>query len=933
LVTGGRLKTAGEPSAGISNAALARFARSLQRQPAPSPSATLSLPAGFAVPFSGEGSIDGPLPAGAVRESHGLTVTQADDRHAEIVYGDSVVRLGVDPGDTYAYSIGPPIALPPAPQPQLGPLIQIPDPEAKPVLPQRLVRVTATSTAIADQRIDQAARVPPLAVQTRIVSAREVAEFGTGMLGLPDVNEFAGDGYAQLELEDSLIRIEVAADAAAVAGDPKRARFAYWIDPEWTGAQSDEKRVVIVASPGVKVRRGWPANAPALKYGRKLVEEVVRVPHPNLVPEQGTRLAIEKFVSIDVAGANAPELQLPGFTGIDAKPGSTEVDVATGLAGVSIQHPWSGARLTLRPTNAELGAAYAWQVLPPLDGAPGEIRAVVAPGVDVELAEPVPYRLRDPMGGTRTPRRGQAQSGEGLQGEGFELNLIQVSDPANVPQQGTPLNIDYLLGFGQRREPDRHQWLGTDDLPFMIATAGTDLIISLIPIVGQLYMIGEFAYTMATGHDWWGNEVDDGGKVVMGFGAALSLIPLVGGLGALLRGGAKAGVIAEFAARWGTTTEELQAVLVRVGTAAEGEDAALVQRAMRAIEKGEQFSEEEVPALRRVLARVGAGNLAIEGIARSATGQLELALAAGGEALASENYLENLMSAVRTTGAVPDSLAAPLARSGQFANAEEVEAAVKQALRDLARAEGVAADMATIEAVAQRTGSAVSELQAAAIVELTPQTRNLAVARPDLVAEYERLVTERLPDVVRDVLAHQGQTPNRTRLAQLRREFDQLRTEVGDAQRLTSDQRDTAHQILREARDLARDDFDNVRDGVWRRLRNPRRNPDLAQIEQQLRTAGDVQGPQTGALRLRTAGATGDIGFDPMNIEHRVRLSDNPWLYNDPANMLASDAAQNQQYLESLRQQGSIWPSNAVEEFIVRFGLNDQGINFAPHSR
>jgi hypothetical protein len=218
-------------------------------------------------------------------------------------------------------------------------------------------------------------------------------------------------------------------------------------------------------------------------------------------------------------------------------------------------------------------------------------------------------------------------------------------------------------------------------------------------------------------------------------------------------------------------------------------------------------------------------------------------------------------------------------------------------------------------------------------LELRPQTRGLAVSQPRLVAEYERIVNARLPDVMRDVLAGQRSTPTRVRLTQLRAQFDQLRARVGNRQQLTTAERDTANQILREAREAARADFGNVRDAVWQRLRNPAQHPELAQIEQQLRAAGDVAGPQTGAPRVRTVNLAGDFAFEPLNLEHRVRLSDNPWLYNRPENLLASDASQNQQYLEALRQEGSIWPTDAVEDFIVRYGLNDQGIDFAPRSR
>jgi hypothetical protein len=919
--------------AGISNAALARFARSLQRQPAPTATLTLSPDAlatfGIALP---ELAIEGPLPAGTVRESHGVTVRQVDAQHAEIEYGESWVRIAADPTDRYAYSIGPPIEGPPKPPSPLGPLVGLPDPDAKPELAQRLVVVTATRP-IVEERIDEAARVAPLAVHTRYVGPSEVPSPGIGLVPGLEVVEHTADDHAQLELEDSIVRIEVAGNAAAVAGDAKRARFAYWIDPEWTGLQATEKRVVIVAAPGVAVRTGSPGNAPVVRYGRTLVPEIVRVPHPKLVPEQGTRFGLEQFVDAETVDPDAPSTEPLLGPVPDSGQHTNKVDIGTGLAGVAIVHPWSGARLSLRPSDPDIGAAYAWQVLPPENGLPGEIRAIVGPGVDVELQEPVPQRLRDPYGATPTPRKGEAWVGEGLEEQSLELKLVEVVDPALVPVQGTPLNVEHFLRAGGRfREPDRHVWLGTNDLPSMLATAGFDLIVGAIPIIGPLYLIGQFAYTMATGHDWWGHDVDEGGKVLMGVGAAISLIPLVGGLGAVLRGGAKAAVIAEVAARWGTTTEELQAVLVRVGAATEGDDAAIVHRAMRAIERGSQFPEEDVPALERILAKVGAGHLGLEGIARSGIGRLDLALAAADAPLRSENYLANLMSAYRTTGEVPESLAVPLARSGQFGNAEEAQAAVQQALRDLARAEGVAASEPLIAEVASRAGEAMSRVQAAGL-DVVPVARELAVSRPELVAEYERLVDERLPAVMRDVLSRQRATPNRTRLAQLRTQLDQLRRRVGDARQLTDAQRDLANQILRDARQAAEADWGNVRTAVWRRLRNPRRNPDLAAIEQQLRAAGDVQGPRTGALSVRTRGATGDLGFQEMNIEHRVRRSDNPWLYNDPENLLLTDAAQNQQYLESLRQQGSIWPSDAVEEFVVRFGLNDQGIDFGPRGR
>jgi hypothetical protein len=892
----------------------------------------------FKLPGPTPDVVAGPLPVGSARESHGLTVEQTDHGHAEINYGDSRVAIAAAPGDVYAFTVGPPIAGPPQPPPPMGPLLSLGEQDTKPPLPQRVVRVSATANVV-DEHLDETARVAPLAVQTRIVSAAEVHDMVPEIPSL-DVIEWTDAESAQLQLEESMIRIEAPADAdaegqpGAGSGHPP---FAYWIDPEWTGPHHDQHRVTIVAAPGVTVKTGLPAHAPAIVYGRSLAYDVVRVPHRALVPQQGSRISLEQFVGVDTVDPQAGEA-LPIFPGLTPTPGSDPhrdaVNIGTGLAGVTIVHPWSEARVSVRPTDPGVGAAYAWQVLAPMNGRPGEIRVVVGPGVTVSVAEPVPYRLRERSGlPTPTPKPGQALTGEGLAEQAFEFQLIEVADPVHVPVQGTPLNMEYLAGFGRYREPDQHAWLGTDDLPFRLATTGFDMIVGLIPIVGQLYLIGEFTYTMVTGHDWWGNEVDDGGKVLMGMGAALSLIPVIGGLRALLTGAAEATKVAEFAARWGMTVEELQTVLARVGTSVTGEDAALVQRAVSSLEKGGRLTEEEVTSLRSILGRVGAGGVAFEGVSLSATGQLELALASGGTPLRSENYLAQILSEVRTTGKVSDDLIAPLARSGQFGNAEEAEMAIRQALRDLARAEGVAADEALINAAARTSGEAVVRAQTAAVEASVPQSRTLAVSQPQLVARYQELVNQRLPQVMQDVLAGQRPTANRARLAQLRQQFDQLRSQVGDSQRLTQAQRDLANDLLREARDLASDDFGTVRKAVWRRLRDPRRNPDLAQIEQQLRAAGDVGGPRTGALRVRMTDASGTPSFDSMNIEHRVRLSDNPWGYNEGENLIVSDAAQNQQYLEALRQSGSIWPTDAVEEFVVRFRLNDQFIDFAPGTR
>ena len=226
-------------------------------------------------------------------------------------------------------------------------------------------------------------------------------------------------------------------------------------------------------------------------------------------------------------------------------------------------------------------------------------------------------------------------------------------------------------------------------------------------------------------------------------------------------------------------------------------------------------------------------------------------------------------------------------------------------------------------AMAEFAGSAPDTL------DLQPQTRHLRVANPELVAEYEQLATRKLPAAVREVLEAEGSTAGRTRLAQLRVEFDQLRAEVGSATELTATQRAKGDAILAEARTLARADFKNLQTKVTKRLRA---DPELKAIEDRLIAAGDVEDKATGGVKLKTQ-KDGSIGYEPVNIEHRTRLSDDPWAAKDAENLLLTDASQNQQYLEALRQYGGVWPVDAIEDFVIRHQLNRQGINFAPGPR
>jgi hypothetical protein len=217
--------------------------------------------------------------------------------------------------------------------------------------------------------------------------------------------------------------------------------------------------------------------------------------------------------------------------------------------------------------------------------------------------------------------------------------------------------------------------------------------------------------------------------------------------------------------------------------------------------------------------------------------------------------------------------------------------------------------------------------------EVDPRKRELALTKKQkgLVADYEQLGTEKLPDVLQDVLQEQEATPTRKRLAVLKDRWETFMHKVGDRPALTTAERKRAEELLKEARELSEKDFKNVQDAVWLRLR---RDPDLLKIEKKLRKEG-VVGPGKGALQVpvrRVDDPSGKPTWESLNLEHRVRRSDDPWMYNDPANLIVTDPAQNQEYLEAIRR-GAVWPTYETEEFVTRHGLTSQPYDFAPGSR
>jgi hypothetical protein len=643
----------------------------LQRQPADDANENLWTLA----PFVGPGGhpieigfinapllgISGPLPAGTVRQDKDLTVTQSTDNHVVIEYAGCSIEITAEPGGTYTYYIDD--AVPRPEPPQTLPFFTMPNSGS-------LVNIDYETHGI---------EKPPLILHQSYGPPQSTApSFGNG-----GVEEWwFTRNSVQLTLDNTVAKITVPADDPSLQADNcPDARFAYSIDPDWTGPANLEKRVFIIASPGVRLLEGQPNEVPALDFGRKLVPIMVHVPHPDLVPEQGTVIHLENFVSTETVGYT------PEYFGADSpEKHSSALTVAQGLSGVTIKHPWSGSRVSIRPADPSIGASYAWQVVSS-PGVPAEIRIVTAPGAFIEFVEPVPSRFGAGGGTKLPPLAGEWESGEGLKEEGVTLRIVEIDDNSAIPVPGTPLNIDYYLGHGHLREPDVHDWSDLDET----ALKAMDFVIRLTPIVGQLYGIGEFIHAARFGEDLMGHKLPPGGLVLMGAGVVISLIPEVG---PALSG---AGKLVRLASALGKTTEEIEVTALTLGRLASEEDQALLTQGAQTLEEGGEIAAEEVPEMESALSRVAPGVSLRGGIGGEA-----LSFAAdASESFSNPQFAAQVVQEFQQTGELSPALVRTLQRAG-VKEIEEQQAIVRQFLRDAASAPESGIENSTIDEIVEK---------------------------------------------------------------------------------------------------------------------------------------------------------------------------------------------------------------------------------------
>jgi len=631
--------------------------------------------------------ISGPLEPGVVKEDEELKIVQVDAEHTEIDYGEAWVKIAADAGVKYSYYVEPPAARPPA-----EPAIFFPGEEKPAPPPQRVVRVAGPDP----RQVQVSSFVPPAEIQQLVIHTSwsggdlpaSVGQLREEPLGKSSIN---------LILDDSVIQILTPEDRPTPPPPgtyPNGSRYAYSIEPDWTGPLSLERRVWIVASPGVQVPQAELKYQPVVNYGRRLVPEIIRVPHPAMVPGQGTVIKPENFMAVQVYGDVKESEPIAQQSGV--------LTASTGRAGVTISEPYSEARVTIRPWQPELGAAFAWQVVPAGDGKPSEVRIVAEQRTYIEFAEPVPYRLRDPYGPVPTFVADRGKIGEGW---ATELKIVEVYDRAYVPIQGTPLNLEYYLQFGKFRDPDAHQWLGTDDTWFIIA----DTFIRMIPFLGEGISIVDFLSAAAKGEDIYGRKVTSQETAVLGIQALIGLLPLAGqafaGAGRGITNAERALLMTRrimVARGIGTTIEEAEASLLRATTlAADAQEAARLARASRALEKGEEILEEDMPAVQKALQREPELPR-LAGVLDPSHGPVRFILPEADvrPSLEQPGFTKQVVDKFKETGEVAPELETVVREQG--GTWEEGRAAVQQALKDATRDPAAGVDAAAAQNLAEK---------------------------------------------------------------------------------------------------------------------------------------------------------------------------------------------------------------------------------------
>lgn len=364
-------------------------------------------------------TIHGPLRPGERVISGLLEIDQPNPYLAFIRLGRSEIAICSNEGDVYDFFI-----------------------ERQTSSVQRLVRISATREVEICKKLDASAPFELIVHVQRVSNPSLVHSAPRPPVHLTeDDNIELIDTGASSDQEIVILRhecgVSLMVDRSVVRIEEKEphARFSVELAREWSGADGLERKVHIVATPGVRVEQRSPSRAGSLRstFGRRLVANLIRVQDQKLVAGADD-IGIEPmdFMPVSLVNAAAPD-------------GSrTALLASTGRQGVTVRDLGDGTAVRLAPADAMLGACYAYELIAPHaregGGCRPAIHALVGPGVSVEVT------------GSRSSAAGRAGS-RVCAPSNVDVVLYETDDAAAVPAQGSPLPEAMMRAVGRRRLP------------------------------------------------------------------------------------------------------------------------------------------------------------------------------------------------------------------------------------------------------------------------------------------------------------------------------------------------------------------------------------------------------------------------------------------------------------------------------------------------
>lgn len=536
----------------------------------PPPRSGGATPSGALTPFAGReasgsealpglrnGDLDGPSSVGRYREQGPLSIHDSGDGTL-VSLGRSYVRIYGKP-EEYVYRL----------QPQTS-------------RHQRVLQVTATSDVFIEAHRDSTEAVELIhhlrrAPLSELAALRPAGEGSPAALKVPEITA-SGDRWR--------VALRMGASTIHVTALTAEARFAYFVDPCWSGSV---RAVHIVATPGVRVDEVTSAPLLDLDDRRFLVANLIYVQAPSLVPQQGEPIDPSRYLAVS-RHDNLPVGLTPSAANKSA------FTVATGGSSVTVRDLESGATLTIRAADPSLGARFLHRV----EG--DELLALVSKETRIEVTQLGP-RGDDELEGSPP-----------LDFRQVRFAIYQVDQEENFPRPDEPLTREVLERYGRPRDPDVVRWgKAAKSEEQQAAEMLLDLGLGFIPWSGDILDVLDARAALVRGTDKWGNPLSTGERLAVLLAALLPLVTT----GAVLAGKAaargirtaRATKVLSFAERIGRTDAEVQALLAQLRRIP-GEGWATARRIEQAVAVGGAVDPTDVALLEKHLSQAGFRSLA-----------------------------------------------------------------------------------------------------------------------------------------------------------------------------------------------------------------------------------------------------------------------------------------------------------------------------------